>query len=148
MIQQGDVLLRHTPDGGEIDIINGVAVMSGGLEVMAYHCLFGGNEDDDGRQNNNLTWWGNINEPDQNRHYRSETQYLLKGLPATSGNLRRVENAALRDLQIFIDMKIATGLEVIASIPKLHAINIAGKIFAEGGEQNFKFIENWRAAKA
>ena len=49
MNQHGDVLLYHTPDGGEIEMVNGLVTMSGGLETMAYLCLFGGNEEDDGR---------------------------------------------------------------------------------------------------
>ena len=50
MTQQGDVLLFQTVDDGEINIENGVVEMSGGLETAAYLSLYGGNEDDDGRE--------------------------------------------------------------------------------------------------
>ena len=47
-IQQGDVKLIQTNDDGDINIINGVTEMSGGLETTVYLALFGGNEDDNG----------------------------------------------------------------------------------------------------
>ena len=146
MAQQGDVLLFQTNDDGDIIVEDGIVEMSGGLETAAYTSLFGGNEDDDGRADNPFNWWGNIGEIDPAKQYHSETQNLLQALPATSANLRRVEDAANRDLAWFIEEKVASSVTVAASIPGLNKIKIVVKIEARGVESNFEFVENWKVA--
>ena len=54
MNQEGDVLLFQTNDEGDIESIDGVVTMSGGLETMFYLSIFGGNEDDDATSGNNV----------------------------------------------------------------------------------------------
>jgi len=145
-IFEGDILLFQIVDGGEINVEGGQPEMTGGFETMVYLSLFGGNADDDGSVDNPLTWWGNVDEPDPQKRYISETQNLLLGLPATPSNLRRVEEAAKRDLERdFIETGIASSVEVSASIPDVDKINISGSITAEGVETSFNFIENWRS---
>lgn len=143
MSQQGDIKLFQTNDGGNITVENGIIEMSGGLETMAYLCMFGGNEDDDGRDNNSFIWWGNIDEPDQARKYRSETQHLLQSIPATTGNLQRVKDAINRDLSVFISEKIASSVDIFISIPALNRIKIIINIIADGVESSFEYVENW-----
>ncbi len=145
-MQQGDVLLFQTDDDGEINVENGIVEMSGGLETAAYLSLFGGNEDDDGRDSNPNTWWGNLDEVDPVRQYRSETQNLLQSIPAIPGNLRRIEDAATRDLAWFIEKKVASTVSVEASIPGVNRVKITVKIEANGVESSFDFVENWKAA--
>ena len=97
---EGDVLLFNTSDNGNISIVNGQPVMTGGFETMIFLCLFGGNIEDDGLAGNKKTWWGNIEEPNISRKYISRFQNLIhQGIPLTSGNLRRIELAALADLE-------------------------------------------------
>ena len=118
-----DVLLFQTNDDGEITIEGGIVQLTNSVETMAYLCLFGGNDDDDGSQDSSLTWWGNIDEPDPSRRYVSETQYLLKSIPATSSNLRRLEDAAKRDLSGFLDdglAKIVTASVSVEGLNKVH----------------------------
>jgi phage gp46-like protein len=143
--QQGDVGLFQTDNDGDITVENGIVTMSGGLETSAYLSLFGGNEDDDGRDDNPANWWGNIDEVDPAKEYRSETQNLLQELPATSGNLRRVEDAANRDLSWFITNKVASSVTVSASIPGINRIKLKIDIEAQGEESSFEFVENWKA---
>jgi len=143
--QQGDVQLFQTNDDGDISIVDGITAMSGGLATAAYLAMFGGNEDDDGVGDNNLQWWGNIDENDPAKQYRSQTQFLLKSIPAISSNLRRIEEAALNDLQFFIDIDASNEVTVEATIPGLNKINISGNIIAEGKEESFNFTENWKA---
>lgn len=143
--QQGDVLLQQTNDDGEITVVNGVTEMTGSFETAAYLSLFGGNEDDDGREGNPKTWWGNRGETDPARRMVSETQYLTKSIPATSANLRKIEDAAKRDLAWFVDTGIANTLEVVASIPALNWASIVVTIEALGEETEFTFTENWKA---
>ena len=144
-MQQGDVLLEQTIDDGEITVVNGVVTMSGGLETAAYLSLFGGNEDDDGRPENSKTWWANLLEIDKSRKYISETQHLLQSIPATSANLRKIEDAAKSDLNWFLTSNIASSVEVFASIPALNTIGLTVNIIAQGEELEFNFTENWRA---
>lgn len=141
--QQGDVILCQTIDDGDISVENGIVAMSGGMETAAYLSLFGGNEDDDGSDNNPANWWGNIDETQAEREYRSETQHLLQALPATANNLRRVEAAAGRDLAWFISAGAATEITVVATIPALDQL----KLTIDGvGDSTLEFLENWQAA--
>lgn len=143
--QQGDVSLFQTDDDGNITVEGGIVTMSGGLETSAYLSLFGGNEDDDGRADNQANWWANIDEVDPAREYHSETQNLLQALPATTGNLRRIEDAANRDLAWFITNKVASSVTVVASIPGINRIKLTIDIEAQGEETSFEFVENWKA---
>tara|TARA_R110000772_G_scaffold268728_1_gene398249 strand:+ start:17293 stop:17739 length:447 start_codon:yes stop_codon:yes gene_type:complete len=144
--QQGDVKLFQTDNEGEINVRGGLVQMGGGLETAAYLSLFGGNEDDDGLAENNKTWWGNLDEIDQARQYRSETQNLLRAIPATSGNLRRIEDAAARDLAWFVSERVASSVSVSASIPGVNRIKLTVDIEADGDESRFEFVENWKAS--
>ncbi len=146
MAQQGDVLLFQTDDDGDVTVENGLVEMSGGLETAAYLSLFGGNEDDDGRDSNALSWWGNLGEDAPARQYRSETQHLVQALPATSGNLRRIEDAAGRDLAWFVESRVASSVSVSASMPGLNRVKLIVNIEALGEESSFEFVENWKAS--
>lgn len=134
--QQGDVNLFQTDDDGDITVVGGIVTMVGGLETSAYLSLFGGNED-------LSNWWGNIDADDKSKEYRSETQNLLQSIPATTGNLRRIEDAANRDLAWFITDKVASSVAVVVTMPALNKIKITVNI--DGG--SLEFVENWKASK-
>lgn len=144
--QQGDVKLFQTDDGGEIRAEDGLIAMDGGLETSVYLSLFGGNEDDDGRPDNPLTWWGNLDEDQVDRVYKSETQYLLRALPASSGTLRRIEDAVARDLAWLISSGVASSVSASASVIGLNRVKIAVNIEAIGIPSRFEFVENWKAS--
>ena len=146
MNQQGDIFLFQTNDDGNINVEGGIVEMNGGLETAAYLSLFGGNFDDSGDQDSKSQWWGNYIEDEKNRKYRSRTQNLLKSLPATSSNLRRIEEAAKLDLEWLTETGTATSIEITATVPKLNAINIEININAIGEETTINFLENWKAS--
>lgn len=138
------VLLRHTDDGGEIEAVNGRILTSEGLETSAYLSLFGGNERDSGRDADDpQQWWGNRIEPDEQRHQRSETQHLLRSLPATPGNLRRLEDAAKRDLD-WMTQTIARAVSTRARIvaPKRTSLDV--KILVDNTEFSYSFTDPWQ----
>jgi phage gp46-like protein len=143
--QQGDVLLFQTVDDGEINIVNGVVEMSSGLGVAAYLSLFGGNANDNGLAGSNLTWWGNIDEPEVNQ-YRSETQYWLSRLSITSSNLLRIEDSVNNDLAWMLSENIASSIDIDVTIPSVNKINITVAIEAQGVRETFNFTENWEAS--
>lgn len=144
-----DVHMRHTADGGEIDFVEGQVVLSDGLETYCYLSLFGGNERDSGRANDPHTWWGNLTETDPARHYRSETQHLLRSLPAVPANMRRIEDAAARDLQPMITSQLARSVKTFVTIPALNTVLLTVSIEVASGETyRFEFREDWGASTA
>jgi phage gp46-like protein len=114
----GDILLFDTIDGGEIEVRSGrVTIDRDGLRTAAYISLFGGNERDEGiSATDHLQWWGNRLGPPTSS-LRSRTQSLLRGLPATSANLVRVEDAARQDLA-WMTGEFTGEAEISASMPE------------------------------
>ena len=137
-----DVLLFQTDNDGDIEIEGGTVTLTNTPETMAYLCLFGGNEQDDGRDQNPATWWGNVEETDPQRRYISETQHLLRSIPAVPFNLRRIEDAVRRDLAVFTSSGIAKTVEAAASIPALNRVLIVINI----DDVELQFAEPWEPA--
>jgi phage gp46-like protein len=120
-----DVRLHSSVDGGEINMVAGQLELSDGLETAVYLSLFGGNEEDSGQQDTEaLEWWGNCTETEPARKYRSETQFKLRTLPATTGNLRLLEDAAERDLEWLVAAGVAKSVEVVVAMPAVNTVNI------------------------
>jgi len=153
--QQGDVLILQTlgVSGGlefTIEAVNGILTMSPDFQTAAFVSLFGGNFEDDGTAGNPESWWGNGLENETRFMVRSRTQALLQSIPATSGNLQRIQAAAEQDLRWFTDQFTGAGvanfLDVEVSIPALNRVAIVIRIEAFGVEDQFTFTENWKAA--
>lgn len=143
-MQQGDVHLFQTDDDGDIAVVNGVVEMIGDFRTAAYVSLFGGNERDAGGSDRTLQWWGNIDEPDDARKYVSRTQNLLQAMVLTVSNLRRLEDAARLDLAWFLNESIASEVTVSASSPSYNVVCLDIGIYADGFENRFQFVENWK----
>jgi len=124
-----DVSLFHTNDGGEITYENGAATITpDGLAMASYLSMFGGNDEDSGNTaDDSKQWWGNLDESDPARHYRSETQFQLRGLPVTSANLLKVEAAAERDHAWMVGT-IASGVKASASLTAPDRVEIEIRI--------------------
>ncbi len=138
-----DVLFSATPDGGEISITNNLIDMDAGLETAVYLSLFGGNSDDDATdETTNLQWWGNLLPGDSQLPLRCRTQFLIRDLPATTGNLARLRDAAIRDLAWIVD-SFADSYKVDVSMPALN--RVALRIDISIGDQTYTFIfdEHW-----
>lgn len=117
-----DVLLFQTADGGDIVAQNGQLQLSEGLDVAAYLSLFGGNSDDSGLTADDAKqWWGNRDEPDPNKRYRSETQFLLRNLPLIPANLKRIEDAASNDLKWLLT-SVADSVAVRVTMPGVNRV--------------------------
>lgn len=131
-----DVLLEQTPDGGEVTFENGDLALTDGLETAGYLSLFGGEEQDSGSDGDQANeWWANKLESDPAFKYRSETQFLLHSLPCNSFNLKRVEDAAARDLAW---MGEALGVSDLAAVATLVAPKKV-HVLVTGTVQNVEF---------
>lgn len=139
-----DVLLYQILDDGEVEIEDGVTTLTDGFETALYLALFGGNIDDSAGENTELSWWGNINE-DESSQYRSQTQFLLRSIPATSRNIKRINDAVKADLKFMLDENIASDISVSTRIPERNKAQIDVVITADGDESSFSYTENWRS---
>jgi hypothetical protein len=94
-----DIKLISTPDGGELDTSNGGIGLDATAETAILLSLEGGNIEDSGDEADDaLQFWGNRVVRDPEEQLRSRTQYVLRRLPATVGNLKAVTDAVLLDL--------------------------------------------------
>ena len=143
MIQQGDVKLYQTLDSGEIDIVGGIVAMDTGMATAVYLSLFGGNRDDPGESDQKKTWWGNVEEPDIDKQYRSKTQYLLQSIPVTSFNLLRIKAAAENDIDWLKKQNGVDSIDVSVTIPGLNRIKIVVLIIVNGEYYEYAFNEQW-----
>lgn len=137
-----DVLLRQINDGGEITYINGNPETTNGLEVAAYLSLMGGNKNDSGTSSDDpFQWWGNFDEVEPEKQYRSEFQNLIQGLSNVAANLLRIEEAAGRDLKWMVDTGIALLVEVSATVPGVNLLKVEILIVVSESESvRFTFI--------
>lgn len=130
-----DVLLFQTLDDGDVEINGGIMQLTDGLETAVYLSLFGGNEADDGLPDNPFGWWGNEGE-DEDARMVSRLQNLMDSLPASAANLKRLNDAAVADLEW-----LGSGYDVTvsASIPRINAVALTVTI----NDQTFTFTEEW-----
>ena len=132
-----DVFLFDTPDGG--DVTQDLEIRDG-LETCVYLSLFGGNVKDDGSQDTPFGWWGNIGETVQSRRYVSEAAYLLRTIPPEPKNLRRIEDAAKRDLAWVISDDISETVSVVVTMPALNTVKMS---VALDGIDPIEFRSTW-----
>jgi phage gp46-like protein len=119
-----DVLLTNNADGGDIEVKNGVVTLvEYPLETAVLLSCFGGNDYDPGGDEGLAdTWWGNVDQTDVLKHQRSETQFLLRSLPIIPANLRRIEDAAVRDCSWLVETKRAKYVRASASMPGINRV--------------------------
>jgi phage gp46-like protein len=141
-----DVRIFQADDGGDIEWIAGQAVMDDGLESSVYLSLFGGNSDDSGLEaDESREWWANKIEPDPQRHYRSETQFLLDTLPLVPANLIRFRDAVNRDIAWMTSTGLAQSIAVAVTIPALNTVLLAIQIVIDDAVYEYVFTAAARA---
>ena len=148
MTFQGDVLLKSTNDGGDLDIQDNFVTMTGGYETAAYFSLFGGNKGDDGTKATlKKSWWGNqLDENEPDKKLISRTQNFMLSNPATPGNLNKIIENAKQDLNWFISEGISDTIEIQGRIPDSDRLELSINILKDGETlEDFKFLENWKS---
>lgn len=134
-ISEGDVYLFNTLDGGDIRAERGFIEMTAGLESAVYISLFGGSE---------APWWGDGIENESAYKLQSETEAALNKYAAISGNLIKLEQAAIRDLNWMITTNTASDLSVIVSLAATKRVCYQIEFIADGIRQMINYEINWK----
>jgi len=138
-----DVRLYLDDDGGEVTFTAGQIEIADGLETAGLLSILGGNEDDSGADCDNAKqWWGNLLETEEALKYRSRTAYLLRSIPAISGNLPVIEEAVNADLEWMLG-EFASAIEVTASLPALRRVDIDVDVTVGANKYELSFTETW-----
>lgn len=132
-----DIHILQTTYGGEVT--KDLATRDG-LESAVYLSLFGGNVGDDGMAKCARQWWGNLKTREPERHYRGEAANLLNEIPPTAYNLRRVEDAAARDLAWMKAGGYARSVKVSARLSAPREVSITVAI---DDLDPLRFATNW-----
>ena len=133
-MQQGDVYLFNTVDGGDISVNDGITLMTPGLETAVYLSLFGDN-----------TWWGNDSIDDINEMQSSETIKLVNGQPQTTKNLTLMQQANEKDLSWLVGTYANSVSSNVVS-ESLNRVKINIEISQDSGNLNLTFPLEWSAS--
>ena len=145
----------ETFDGGDfvlVEVQDATGVffdleLDGGMETAVYLSHFSGNVEASTTGNEKpgdirADFWGNQFEiADPARQANSELERSLIELPLTSGNLLKIEDRGLKDIQWLKDEGIASALNVEAIITDPEAVQVIDTI--EQPETDTKFIAVW-----
>jgi phage gp46-like protein len=131
--RQGDIFLFSQLDGGEISIKNGEPVMDQGFESAVYLSLGGSISD----------WWGN-EYLDDNEKIISLSGAFAQDNELTSASLLTYEELVLKDLEWFINTKIADTINVTAVAVSRNKTEVSIEIIAAGDTKIINpFLVNW-----
>ena len=96
--QDGDVLFLMTPDGGEMNIQDGLTEMTALWDSFVLIALMGSNREDDGTAaTNKKQYMGNEDEEPQYQN-RSRFHSMIYGKPITSETIKELGEAAALDI--------------------------------------------------
>ena len=130
---EGDLLLEDSPDFGEIKIINGIILSDRSFNTAVYLSLFGGNKEDSGKVKNNKTWWGNtLPGITESEKMISRFQHIVLGLPMTSRNIQKAEDAAVKDLEWMVAEGMAGKINASGNAMGKNKFELKIEIIAEG----------------
>lgn len=136
--------MLQTNDGGEFEIVNGEPTMDDSPETSVKLSLFGGNKDDSGADGDaRRQWWGNVDEADPQKRYRSETQALLRSLVPIPANLRRLEDAVVRDLAWMTENGTATFVAAAARMPARNTVEFTVSVEVDGRNFPITITKPW-----
>lgn len=141
-----DALLFYTADGGDVELNNGQIRLSHGLYTAWLLAIAGGNDEDSGDDaEDRRQWWGNFTESDPQRHYRSRTQNVLRGMPATTGNLKALREAVRADTQTLVDDGTITEFSVRVQMVAQKRVKITAQLVANGEQYGFEYEDAWES---
>lgn len=131
-MQNGDVLLFQTLNGGDISITDGIAQMTQGLETAVYLSLFSPID----------TYLNEAAEtPDEK--LSSQTEEVLNNKPQTSKNYQLLVQAVDADLKWLISNGSANSIEASAASDGLNRVIINISIEQDSGSTNITIPTDW-----
>lgn len=116
-MQQGDVLLFQTLDGGNISLTNNQIDMTTGLETAVYLSLFSPED-----------WFLNDIAETENEKLTSQTEQLIATTPNVSSNYTLLDQAINNDLKWLLDAGRAKSISVGVSSNQINRVNISLEI--------------------
>lgn len=127
---QGDCLLTSTINGFDLVFKEGLIQDCRNFDTAAALSLFGGNENDlNGKEKE--TWWGNLVEGTKKDEWiHSEFKAIARALPLTSGNLKKAQAAAERDLSWIKDAG-ADSIKVQLSAANPERVKLRAEVWQE-----------------
>jgi len=140
-----DLILEE--NGGDAILSGGDLLLGNGLTSAAILSLWGGNIEDDGLPgSDSVQFWGNNISDDPKERLRSETQKLLTSIPATSGNLLRLQDAVLRDLAWMIP-DLVSEMSVEIALIGVKRISITIDLTVNGEDQQIQLTREWTGTR-
>ena len=140
-MNNGDLLIFDTSEGGEINNDANTPMLTLGFESAAYLSLFGAV----GEKSEN--WMNEYAETESEKMQGLFSQVMLNR-PLNSSTISEAEEAAFSDLEWFIDEGICSDIQVQISIVNPKRVNV--RILLLQDQEllaDFNFTENWIAMK-
>jgi hypothetical protein len=118
--------IYESGNGGLYNIKNNDIQTSGGLGVIVYLKLFGGNVDASTVRNNEagqiyFDWWGNNSQNNSDTWINSETERALRGCDTSFQSLNKIINAIKKDLK---PLQEYGDIEVDVTYPEVNRVKI------------------------
>ncbi len=133
----GDIRLCNNHISGEIEVQNGAPVTDDGLSTAVFISLFSGSKGE---------WWGNLLSSDIDYQYGGEFEKLAQGAVITTDSVKLMVGAILRDLEWMKRQGLVKEITVQPSISNINHVNFSLNIIRpDGGQENLKFSNNWKA---
>jgi phage gp46-like protein len=143
----GDALLDFSDGRGELVLEDGLFKDCRDFSTAVCLSLFGGNKDDTKGLEKD-TWWGNlIPGTKETERMKSEFSAAVDGTPLTSGNIRRAQEAAERDLSWIKSEAGAETIDVSVSAVNSHRVYLDTKMVMDGNTSENKFQMQWQGAE-
>jgi phage gp46-like protein len=139
-----DPTLTLQENGGDLTLEGGDLLVGNGLESAAVCSLWGGNLDDNSLPGDDpKQYWANLVVPDQSSKLRSETQRLLTSIPATSGNLLRLQDAIARDLDWMTENLVEKMFIEVSLVGVKRVSTVIDFLMKDGDTPQLKFTREW-----
>lgn len=131
-MQEGDLLLFQSLDGGNINVDNGIVQMTQGLETAVYLSLFSPED-----------WYGNYTVDINSGKLQSKTDAIITTYPQTSKYYQLLTQAIDSDLKWLIDEGLANAITSSVTAEKLNRVNINITIEQDSGSTNLTLPVEW-----
>jgi phage gp46-like protein len=143
----GDALLDFSDGCGELVLEDGLFKDCRDFSTAVCFSLFGGKKDDTKGLEKD-TWWGNLSPgTKETERMKSEFSAAVDGTPLTSGNIRRAQEAAERDLSWIKSEAGAETIDVSVSAVDSHRVYLDTKMVMDGNTSENKFQMQWQGAE-